>query len=267
MHMAKGVSLESSRFNSIPEIDIKSGIEEWTEYLATGSIYPDYLNGVLDNPLTNISITDADDALAALSGESWGPNLTLLDPGTHEWNLHYGAAPFLSYLPLSSEEKTQDTSAITDGREAAFTDSKKESSKPLTKACFEEFKALVIGRRKAGKILKLRFWLGDALELSSNGSLPHGVYSSVDTSNLADNLGLLTLLVTCQPLLLPDMHAMLCTTSTKWSSSGAKTLIEYLKLALGDFDLRLAPTLLGLRLLTPVEFGREFPRSSLSSTL
>lgn len=232
--------------SSFSKLKTKAAEKECKEYLRTGSIYPTALETILS----------AQKGSQAQGGSAKRvANPTLLDPGTWEWRLHYGAAPFLSYLPLSPQGERAAVAAI----------ASKESSTPLTTACFEEFRALAMGRQKSGNIGKMRFWLGDALELCTDGALPLGAYSSIDTSNLADNVGLLTILAVCQPLLLPDVHAALFTTTMTWATSGARTLVEYLDLALGGIDMRLSPTLLGLRLLTPVEFGREIPRSRLTN--
>jgi hypothetical protein len=127
---------------------------------------------------------------------------------------------------------------------------------PLVKGCFNEFRQLANSRKRAAACTTVRLWLGDALVLATDGSLPAGSFSSVDTSDLADDLGLLPTVVACQPLLAPHPLAALFTSVAAWHSCGAKTAAEYLQRAL-PIDLRLAPTLLGLRLLSQPELGRE----------
>lgn len=51
---------------------------ECVEFLSTGSIYPP----------------------AVGSGGGWTANPTLLQPGSRAWQVHYGALPFLGYVPL-----------------------------------------------------------------------------------------------------------------------------------------------------------------------
>ncbi|KAL4517437.1 hypothetical protein Ndes2437B_g06668 [Nannochloris sp. 'desiccata'] len=215
----------------------KMAQEECYAYLKTGTIYPKDIPSMVEVPESD-----------------WVGNPTLLEPGSGGWYVHYGAAPFLSYLPMKYSQSEKKSKGNT----------KSKSSKPLTESCFAEFRALASGRRRAGARTKMRFFLGDAVELCCNGVLEHGIYSTVDTSNIADNIGLLNTLVTCQPLLLPDPHAALFTTSMTWGITSSDCLQDYFDISLG-VDLQLTPTLLGLRLLNPPEFGRATPRSILTT--
>ena len=208
----------------------KLGEEECDSYLKTGSIYPKIIPSMLQVPESD-----------------WAGNPTLLEPGDGAWHVWYGAAPFLSYLPMHCPRSKL-----------------KSSKKPLTTCCFEEFRVLASGRCRAEGRTNMRYFIGDALRLCVDGTLEHGHYSSVDTSNLSDNLGLINILVVCRPLLVPNLHAALFTTSMTWASSAATSFDEYFRIALG-IDLQFAPTLLGLRLLNPPEFGRATPRPLMPS--
>lgn len=216
------------------EIEIIDDIysSETFDYLERGWVYPETVERKL--------------GLAIGQNSGWAANPTLLDPVTWKWLVHYGCCPFLSFIPFSQQALKFATSRFSAG-----------DSKPLTEACLMELKSLVQGRQACTVLM--RFWCSDALRLVTYGAFSDDSYSSIDTSNLADNVGLLNILVLCQPLLRKHLRATLRTTSITWATSKAKTLRQYLKLSLGA-DLKLLPTLLGVRLLNDPEFGRETPR-------
>ncbi|GAB4819421.1 hypothetical protein N2152v2_006467 [Parachlorella kessleri] len=204
-------------------------------YFRTGSIYPSAVSAA----------TDAPDR----EGGGWEVNPTLLDLDTGAWSLHYGSSPFLSYFPLGPEAKP------------------KELAQPygLTQACLGVLTSMVRGWQacRAERSLSMHFMLGDALQLCQYG-LEAESFSVVDTSNLADHVGLLNVL-TCVPRVLQrSPYARLFTGTMTWPTA-ARRLAGYLEMALG-VDPRLFPTIFGLRLLNdPKQEGRQFPHNLLSS--
>jgi hypothetical protein len=204
-------------------------LKECKLYLQTGSTYP----------------VDVEKIVGKIAESEWMPNPTLLDPATWEWCLHYGSAPFLSYFPLSLEVEQTVCSKARSG-----------DLRALTFACFQEFRALAAGRKRAVNNVTLRFWLDDATQLCMSEALPPRSYSCIDTSNLLDVLGLLPLLTLTEPLLVKDPKAALFTSTMVWATSEKKSMAEFVQAALG-FHCDLAATMVGLRLITRVDLGRE----------
>eukprot|EP00897_Mesotaenium_endlicherianum_P003798 jgi/Mesen1/3446/ME000194S02593 len=83
-------------------------------------------------------------------------------------------------------------------------------------------------------------------------------FDAIDTAHLVDSLGLLNLLACCGPLLKEQVSSRLWTVSAKWQAV-EPTYGEYLRASLGC-DVRLLPSLLGLRLCSDLEFGTTSPR-------
>eukprot|EP00897_Mesotaenium_endlicherianum_P005420 jgi/Mesen1/4906/ME000244S04079 len=82
-------------------------------------------------------------------------------------------------------------------------------------------------------------------------------FDAIETSTLADGVGLLNLLLCCAPLLKQHAHARLVTGTDLWYTV-APTVSAYAQLSLG-FDARLLPSLLGLRLCNDFLFGTSSP--------
>eukprot|EP00897_Mesotaenium_endlicherianum_P008438 jgi/Mesen1/7622/ME000004S07898 len=83
-------------------------------------------------------------------------------------------------------------------------------------------------------------------------------FDAIDTAHLVGSLGLLNLLACCGPLLKEQVSLRLWTVSADWLDVGP-TYKEYLIESLGC-DVRLLPSLLGLRLCSDIEFGTTSPR-------
>lgn len=110
----------------------------------------------------------------------------------------------------------------------------------------------------------MRFVLhgGDGLELcGAGGSLGDATrFHAIDASNVGDHAGLLNVLVAAGPRLVDHPASHLTADTMTWSSSGASNMAEYLSFALGG-PPALLPTLLGLRLVSDLRFGRPEPYS------
>eukprot|EP00897_Mesotaenium_endlicherianum_P005406 jgi/Mesen1/4894/ME000244S04085 len=78
-------------------------------------------------------------------------------------------------------------------------------------------------------------------------------FDAVETSTLADDVGLLNVLLCCAPLLKQHASTRLVTGSDLWYLA-ADTVGAYIREGLG-FDERLLPSLLGLRFCTDLQFG------------
>eukprot|EP00897_Mesotaenium_endlicherianum_P005422 jgi/Mesen1/4908/ME000244S04083 len=82
-------------------------------------------------------------------------------------------------------------------------------------------------------------------------------FDAIETSTLADWVGLLNLLLCCGPLLKQHARARLVTGTNLWYTV-APTVSVYAKYSLG-FDVHLVPLLLGLRLCNDILFGTSSP--------
>lgn len=129
-------------------------------------------------------------------------NPTLLQPGSRAWLLHYGALPFLPFMPLDL------------GRHAGLTAA--PGPRALTRACVSELAALVRGWQACqhARVVQARFWCCDALALCAQLAAPAGMeapeargFDAVDASNLPDHVGTLNLLALAAPLLRRAPHA------------------------------------------------------------
>ena len=164
-------------------------------------------------------------------------NPTFLQPMTGKWFVHYATSPFHGYLPLPLKE---------------LLESRNVKNGVIADYCRSELKKLLTGFRK--RIDKVMFYFHpcDALAFCY-GDLPYK-FDLIDTSNLADFLGLANLLNAASRKLLSD-QSMLITEIMAWlnvAPTGAKYVQEIL-----FCPLSLIPTLYGFRLMDNVEFGQE----------
>ncbi len=104
------------------------------------------------------------------------------------------------------------------------------------------------------RLSQVTLWDGDALQLCTTRLASH-TFDAIDTSNLADHVGLLNLLVCAGPRLVPSPLSRLNTETMLWQTV-AEDLPTYLKFAVGPVSPAFFPTILGLRLLTDFELGR-----------
>jgi hypothetical protein len=146
------------------------------------------------------------------ASSAWVVNPTLLQPGSRAWRLHYGALPFLGYLPLDHVRHSGLATA--------------RGPRALTAACLSELATLLRGWQacRTARTVQARLWCCDALALCARwageaGEAPSSVggdaaktaeprrFDAIDTSNLADHLGTLNVLALAAPLLRPAAHA------------------------------------------------------------
>ena len=169
-------------------------------------------------------------------------NPTFLQPTTGKWFLHHQACPFHSYLSLRME-----------------LDAKNVKHGMLADYCRTELtKLLTAFRQRMGKIM-FYFHPCDALAFCY-GDLPYK-FDLIDTSTLADSLGLANLLNAAGRKLLSD-RSLLFIESIHWS--GVATSVAQYAQEMLCCPLSLVPTLYGLRLMDKVEWGQEAPYSTLN---
>ena len=143
-------------------------------------------------------------------------NPTLLDPVSWQWHVHYAVNPFDGFMPLPPGCLQQPV-----GKKAG----KGREEYPLTAACKTILRDQLIAFKaySGGGDLRFHVWGSDALQLAlydlpsrmvspkedaaaneacldASARIPN-CFDIIDTSNLADHVGLLNLLACCTPLL------------------------------------------------------------------
>ncbi|BDA51221.1 hypothetical protein COCOBI_18-0980 [Coccomyxa sp. Obi] len=169
--------------------------------------------------------------------KGWVTNPTLLHPETGAWEVHYAASPYATFFPLDQGE-----------------DLSRNLRDPLrlAKVCMRKFTELVAGFQACAARVKIsvRLWLMDAVSCCAYG-LPEGqLFDSVDSSNLADNVELLNLLLMAGPRLKKTPQSRLYAQTMIWKGS----LRSYLDSSLG-VPPEMMPAMFGLRLLTDLTLG------------
>ena len=165
-------------------------------------------------------------------------NPTFVHPATGKWFVQYSVCPFDGYLPLPSKE-------LNAGKHD-FNHCRMQAKKTLLAAF-----------RKRKDSVKFVFHTCDPLTFCFDETAPK--FDVIDTSNLADHLGLVNLLNASARKLRSD-QSVLITESLQLSSGKPNAMIiaKYLEKIL-CCPLSLTPTLYGLRLVDNVEFGSEEP--------
>eukprot|EP00898_Chlorokybus_atmophyticus_P005528 jgi/Chlat1/5977/Chrsp4S06295 len=155
------------------------------------------------------------------------------------WQVHYDSNPFKAYVPITLAEE-----------EAAV---KSGSSTPLADVSVKRLAGLVKGFQQRG--LRIALWVGDALLLCLTELPSNMLFDAIDTSNLADQVGLVNLLACVAPRLKRHSNALRHTSTMTWSSAGS-TFKEYFERAVG-IDPKLFPTIFGLKLATDTSLTRK----------
>ncbi|GMH37253.1 hypothetical protein BSKO_05126 [Bryopsis sp. KO-2023] len=218
-----------------------SGGQNWEEWKET--LQEPYLVNVQDATLRergrkdcakymetgSVSTYDPGDA------EHFSPNVTLLDPQTRRWMVHYVSSPFHAYQNILRDENLRNAGG-------------------LVKACQRRLQewvdAFQTRTRRASPTVEVSLDCSDALELCLSGGSSR-TFDVIDTTNLADHVGLLNLVVCAGPLLSKKPGSRLSTATLTWASDNS-SISEYLDKAL-SFNPKFAPTILGLRLVTDLE--------------
>ncbi|XP_031572249.1 uncharacterized protein LOC116306350 isoform X2 [Actinia tenebrosa] len=172
-------------------------------------------------------------------------NPTLIRPFDHKWRVHYTACAFEGYLPLSRSDLI---------RCRSITGCCKETLRLLVKR-FQQF--------KTATTFTVFFWTGDGLLLCTS-RLPQGMrFDVIDTSNVADHIGLLNILVCCSPRLKRPLESQMFTSSMLWFKE-CENIMKYYSKCLG-VNTYLLPTILGLKLAVDFDLGNRLPDDICSS--
>ncbi|KAG1675399.1 hypothetical protein FOA52_012318 [Chlamydomonas sp. UWO 241] len=180
------------------------------------------------------------------------PNHTLLDPFSGTWNVHYDLTPFDGCSPFTAPEllAAQKAAGSSSGDAVVSTAACAQLSPLVARA------KGALSRSPAR--LSLHFWWGDCLLLCATGGLSTCAFHFIDTSNVADHVGLLNMLGGVLPARLARHPlARLRTESMLWTGF-AGTMKDYLDSTLG-LPQTMHATLLGVRLVTNISTGRPEP--------
>ena len=164
-------------------------------------------------------------------------NPTMLDPTTHLWCVHHTLSPFDSFLPLSREELNLSENGS------------------VVRSCQKILKSLTAAYRRRMETVNIFFHLEDALEFCLNDN--NEKCDVIDSSNLADHVGLANLISVCSKRLIDNSESLLFTESLTWKTL-APSVLQYVEEALFS-PLSMIPTIYGLRLADHVELGESTP--------
>ena len=188
------------------------------------SAFPHYLNNKLkkENQLYfengNCNPSKREDTVAA--------NPTLLNPKSLKWQVDPSSCPFDTYLPLPLDE-------LDIFAEEGI----------ATRYCQKVLKNLVAEFRNKKKNITFHFHTSDDLQFCLSQTQKFDV---IDTSTLADTVGLANVLLSCGPLLEFHTDALLLTESVEWGNL-TSTPSLYVEESLCA-SLRIIPTMYGLEM-------------------
>ncbi len=161
-------------------------------------------------------------------------NPTLLDPKSLNWQVDISSCPFDSYLPLPFDE----LEASAEGG-------------VVTRYCQKQLKNLVAEYRRKMKNVKFHFYASEDLQYCLSETTEK--FDVIDSSGLADEVGLANVLVSTIQRLELHPDALLLTESVDWGNLES-TVALYLESSLGA-PLSMIPTIYGLRLMNHVDLG------------
>ncbi|XP_067685859.1 uncharacterized protein [Haliotis asinina] len=167
-------------------------------------------------------------------------NMTFFRPGSDNWNVQDNCCSFMCY-DVELQLDRYNGGDIT-----------------MCSLFLEILKKWVISYQAAIKTgCKIRFslWLGDAIEVCETDLPNNLLFDFIDTSNIADRVGLIPLLIRCQERL-QKPHGVLRTETFHWFRGGSSSLESFLRQCL-DVHQLMYPTLFGLHLAEELTLGHE----------
>ncbi|XP_046553202.1 uncharacterized protein LOC124262714 [Haliotis rubra] len=167
-------------------------------------------------------------------------NVTFFRPGSDEWKVEDNSCPFMCYdVELQLDRYNGgDTTMCT-----LFLE--------ILRKWVMSYQATI----KSGCTTRFYLWLGDAVEVCE-ADLPNNLlFDFIDTSNIADRVGLIPLLIRCQERL-QKPNGVLRTETFHWNQGTAFWLESFLRQCL-DIPQLMYPTLFGLHLAEELTLGHE----------
>ncbi|XP_067687504.1 uncharacterized protein [Haliotis asinina] len=172
---------------------------------------------------------------------SFSGNVTLLRPGCNIWLVPDDCCPYLSH-DIDLELHRYDGCKVT-----------------LASLCMEMLKTWVESFQAAMEddcFIKIYMWLGEATEVCEKG-LPENLrFDFIDTSNLADKVGLVSVL-TCSRDRLKQPNGVLRTESFDFTRLGGVVSVEKYLYGCIDVPVLMYPTVFGLHLAEELSLGHE----------
>ncbi|XP_048237775.1 uncharacterized protein LOC124143029 isoform X2 [Haliotis rufescens] len=167
-------------------------------------------------------------------------NVTFFRPGRDNWRVEDNSCPFMCYdveLQLDRYNGGDVTMC------SLFIE--------LLRKWVKSYQAAI----KTGCTTRIYLWLGDATEVCDTDLPDNLLFDFIDTSNIADRVGLIPLLVNCQQRL-KQPNGVLRTETFHWNKGSCTTLESFLRLCL-DVPQLMYPTLFGLHLAEELTLGHE----------
>ena len=168
-------------------------------------------------------------------------NPTLLELNSRKWSVYHRVCPFNGYLPLPINELNPMVDDCT----------------RVTAYCQQVLRNYLISFREKRHNIRWIFHFGNPLELCYSITEKFDV---IDCSNLADDVGLANLIVAAGLRLSEEVESGLLLETSYWISS-ASTIVEYIEDGLCA-PLSMLPSMYGLRLVHPTQFGASTPPDS-----
>ena len=170
-------------------------------------------------------------------------NPTLLGPSGKAWRVQCNSCPLFGFelLPLGELNDAQQQDCV------------------VTRYCRAELAKLLVSFHKRRHEIKYFFHLGDPLAFCYYG-VPEGLeFDLIESSTLADDLGLVNIICAAGRRLADPHTSVLVTESLFWDHFGQSSVLEHVKEFLCCPSLSLIPSLYGFRLASHVELGSDIP--------
>ena len=170
-------------------------------------------------------------------------NPTMLETSTNRWLVHYLACPFEAYFPIPYAK----CSAVAN----------QHSGKVVLRHCQTALKDFLVKFQSCKSKITFHFYTEDCLKLCLFNPDLKCRFQVIDTSNLADHVGLINLIYTAATCLDDSPNALLMTDTMNWQSL-KPSIAEYIEVAM-CCPISMIPTLYGVRLTNHVRLGNPVP--------
>ncbi|XP_046579175.1 uncharacterized protein LOC124286789 isoform X2 [Haliotis rubra] len=167
-------------------------------------------------------------------------NVTFFRPGCDDWKVEDNSCPFMCYdVELQLDRYNGGDTTMC----SLFLE--------ILRKWVKSYQATI----KSGCTARFYLWLGDAIEVCE-ADLPNNLlFDFIDTSNIADRVGLIPLLIRCQERL-QKPNGVLRTETFHWDKGTASLLESFLRQCL-DIPQLMYPTFFGLHLAEELTLGHE----------
>ena len=178
-------------------------------------------------------------------------NPTMLETFTSRWLVHYSACPFDGYFPIPYQQLASNTGGQLRG-------------KVMLRHCQSVLKDFILKLRARRSKVTFYFHIEDCLKLCLFNPELKNRFQVIDTSNLADHVGLVNLIYTATDCLEDSPDSLLFSESMTWKSLKS-SVADYIETCL-CCPISMIPTLYGVRLVNHVRLGNPVPFDALRMT-